>query len=70
MDVYLEPLIEEIQELWNGVAVMDVTRPLDDRCAIVKGILLWTMHDYPGLGEISGTHMHDSHVLTFNFLTL
>lgn len=58
MDVYLEPLIEELQELWNGVAVMDVTRPPLDRRAIIKGILLWTMHDYPGLGELSGTHKY------------
>lgn len=55
MDVYLEPLIEELHELWRGVTVMDVSRPTLDRRAIIKGILLWTLHDYPGLGEISGT---------------
>lgn len=54
MDVYLEPLIEELLELWRGIKVMDVTKPPQDRHAIVKGILLWTMHDFPGFGEISG----------------
>ena len=56
MDVYLKPLIEELQELWQGVAVMDVSRAPRDRHAMIKCILMWTMHDYPGFGEISGKH--------------
>lgn len=54
MDVYLEPLVEELQELWRGVDVMDGSKPARERQATIKAILLWTMHDYPGLGEISG----------------
>jgi hypothetical protein len=54
MDVYLEPLVEELLELWEGVRVMDVSQALEDREATIKAILMWTMHDYPGLGEISG----------------
>ena len=27
MDVYLEPLIDELEELWRGVAVVDISRP-------------------------------------------
>ena len=27
MDVYLEPLIEELEILWEGVQVHDVSRP-------------------------------------------
>ena len=52
MDVYLTPLIEELQELWNGIEVFDVSKP--PRATLIKGILMWTMHDYLGLGEISG----------------
>ena len=58
MDVYFEPLIDELQELWRGVKVMDVSKPTSYRQATIKGILLWTMHDYPGLGEISGIVLH------------
>lgn len=55
MDVYLEPLIEELQDLWRGIAVMDISRPLREQRVVIKGILLiWTLHDYPGLGELSG----------------
>lgn len=57
IDVYLEPLMEELQELWKGVRVSDISRPIGDRQFNVKGILMWTMHDYPGLGEISGKNL-------------
>ena len=56
MDVYLAPLIKELQELWNGIEVFDVSKPPRDRPTMIKGILMWTMHDYPGLGEISGMY--------------
>ena len=28
MDVYLQPLIDELKELWEGIQVYDVSRPL------------------------------------------
>ena len=55
MNIYLEPLIEELQDLWRRVEVLDVSRQPKERCAIIKCILMWTLHDYPGLGELSGT---------------
>ncbi len=27
IDVYLEPLVEELEKLWIGVPIVDVTRP-------------------------------------------
>ena len=57
MDVYLEPLIEELQELWKGVQVEDISRPLSTRSFHVKAILMWTMHDFPGFGECSGMYI-------------
>ncbi|KAL3693547.1 hypothetical protein R1sor_007198 [Riccia sorocarpa] len=43
IDIYLEPLVEELQQLWDGV---------DD---VYDGrVLLWTMHDYPGYAQVSG----------------
>lgn len=54
MDVYLEPLIDELQILWHGIHVHDVSRPIGSRYSEVKGILMWTMHDYPGYSECSG----------------
>ena len=45
MDVYLAPLIEELCALWNGIEVKDMSKPSGGRSTIVKGILMWTMHD-------------------------
>ena len=57
MDVYLEPLIEELQELWKGILVEDISRALSTRSFHVKEILMWTMHDFPGFGECSGMYI-------------
>jgi hypothetical protein len=52
MDVYLEPLVEELQLLWEGVRiVVDMSRSEADRQFRLRAILMWTMHDFPGLGE-------------------
>lgn len=56
-DTFMAPLVEELQELWRGVSAIDVTADLDlqqSRSFTLRGILLWTMHDWPGLGSCSG----------------
>ena len=53
MDIYLEPLIEELEILWRGIQVHDVSRPIATRDTMVKEILMWTMHDYPGYSKCS-----------------
>lgn len=53
MDVYMEPLIEELEILWRGIHVHDISR-LHSEDVLVRGILMWTMHDFPGYGECSG----------------
>ncbi|KAL3682163.1 hypothetical protein R1sor_000185 [Riccia sorocarpa] len=52
VDVFLQPLVEELSQLWEGVDdVFDnrTHRIGRDRRFVLKGILMWTMHDYPGL---------------------
>jgi hypothetical protein len=50
LDVYLEPLIDELDELWHGVPAFDNRRKTDQlpRHFPLKAALLWSMHDYPG----------------------
>ena len=31
INVYIEPLIDELVELWNGVTMYDVSRPIGQR---------------------------------------
>ncbi|KAL3678426.1 hypothetical protein R1sor_021382 [Riccia sorocarpa] len=57
IDIYLEPLVEELEQLWTGVDdVYDgrTERIGWNRWFTLKGVLLWTMHDYPGFAQVSG----------------
>lgn len=55
LDVYMAPLIDELQILWRGVTINDVSRVRrSDQAFELKCILMWTMHDFPGLSECSG----------------
>jgi hypothetical protein len=50
-DIFLEPLIEDLLELWKGVSTYDAMtgKKFDLRAAV-----LWCIHDYPALGTLSG----------------
>ncbi len=50
LDVYMAPLLDELQELWHGVPAYDNRRKTDrlPRKFPMKAALIWSMHDYPG----------------------
>ncbi|KAG8372858.1 hypothetical protein BUALT_Bualt12G0110700 [Buddleja alternifolia] len=52
IDVFLEPLIDELKDLWDhGVETYDASTGTNfNLCAAI----LWTIHDFPGYGIISG----------------
>ena len=54
MNVYIEPLIDELVELWNSVTMYDVSRPIRQRQFQFHAILAWTIHDAPGLTHFCG----------------
>ena len=54
MNVYIEPLIDELVELWNSVTMYDVSRPKGQRQFQFHTILAWTIHDAPGLTHFCG----------------
>jgi hypothetical protein len=39
-DVYLQLVVEELQQLWEGVITYDVLKPMGSRTFTLKGILL------------------------------
>ncbi|XP_010695706.1 uncharacterized protein LOC104908312 [Beta vulgaris subsp. vulgaris] len=52
IDVYLQPLIEELKLLWNvGVETYDASKKEKFR---LFASLLWTVSDYPTYGDLSG----------------
>ncbi|CAH9080101.1 unnamed protein product [Cuscuta epithymum] len=52
IDIYLQPLIEEMKELWTvGTPTYDVSR---DQMFIMKAAIIWTISDFPAYGMLSG----------------
>jgi len=50
-DVFLEPLIEELLALWEGVTTYDAFS--GDKFKL-RAAVLWCIHDYPALSTMSG----------------
>jgi hypothetical protein len=54
MNVYLEPLFDKLMILCTtGVDAFDYSAPRGNEEFTLHGILLWTMHDFPGFGIAS-----------------
>ena len=55
IDVYLQPLVHELKKLWKGVPTVDMSEPsVPNRNFSMRGMLLWTIHDYPAYTLIAG----------------
>lgn len=42
MNVYIEPLISDLVELWNNIIIYDISCP-------IAAMIVWTIHDAPRL---------------------
>ena len=51
---YIEPLIDKLMVLWNGVTMYDICRPIGQRQFQSHVMLVWTIHDAPGLTHFCG----------------
>ena len=52
LDKYIQPLIEELVQLWNeGIMTYDVFLRKN---FLMKVVILWTVSDFPTYGIISG----------------
>jgi hypothetical protein len=54
MNVYIEPLIGELLKLWEGITMYDICKPIGHKRFQCRGILLWAIHDAPGLTQFCG----------------
>ena len=50
-DVFLEPLVEDLLELWAGVRAYDA---ITGKMFNPRAAVLWCIHDYPALSTLSG----------------
>ena len=54
MNVYIEPLIDELLTLWNGITMYDISRLIGHWKFQFHAMLVWTIHDAPGLTHFCG----------------
>ena len=55
VDTYLAPVVKELNQLWEGVEAIDDKGPFT-----LKAILMWGIHDYPGMRTDHKTLIHKS----------
>ncbi|OMO68751.1 Transposon, En/Spm-like protein [Corchorus capsularis] len=51
IDIYLQPLIHELKQLWEGVETYDSSRKQNFH---LRAALLWTINDFPAYAYLSG----------------
>ncbi|KAM3366409.1 hypothetical protein ACQJBY_015685 [Aegilops geniculata] len=51
IDIYLQPLIDELLQLWDGVDTFDAS---SQEIFPLKAALLWTLNDFPALAYLYG----------------
>ena len=56
MNVYTEPLINELLKLWNGINMYDVSRPIRQRQFQFHAMFVWTIHNAPRLTHFCGLY--------------
>ena len=55
-DVFLDPLIDELLELWHhGVYCRDVSNYKRSSHFVMRAMVIWTVGDYPAYGMMAGT---------------
>ena len=54
MNVYIGPLIDELLNLRNDITIYDVSIPIRQRQFQFHEMVVWTIHDAPGLTSFCG----------------
>ena len=54
VDTYLEPLVEDLLKLWEGVPAIDMSKPTRHRRFTMRAVLMWLVHDFPTYGLLFG----------------
>ena len=51
-DVFMEPLVEELLQLWTGVPTYNALSP--EEKFNLRAAIIWSIHDFPALHTLSG----------------
>ncbi|KAK2449830.1 hypothetical protein QL285_008985 [Trifolium repens] len=55
IDVYLQPLIDDLKRLWIGESMYDIAKKEN---FTMRAALMWTINDFPAYGMLSGWSTH------------
>lgn len=55
IDIYLQPLIDDLKRLWSGVVTYDISTKINFN---MRAALMWTINDFPAYGMLSGWGTH------------
>ena len=55
IDVYLQPLIDDLKKMWIGEWTYDISRKQN---FTLRAALMWTVNDFPAYGMLSGWGTH------------
>ena len=55
IDIYLQPLIDDLKRLWHGVVTYDASCKQN---FVMRVTLMWTINDFPAYGMLSGWGTH------------
>jgi hypothetical protein len=62
IDMYLQSLVEELGELWQGIPAYDASLDGNNHSHFnLRGVLMWTVSDFPAYGLILGQQMKGYH---------
>jgi hypothetical protein len=54
MNVYIEPLVDEILKLWDDITMYDISKPIGQRKFQFHGMLTRTYHNSLGITHFCG----------------
>jgi hypothetical protein len=54
IDVFLAPIVRDLQKLWVGVPAINMAMPEGNRRFTLRAMLIWTINDFPAYGLLSG----------------
>ncbi|KAL5575260.1 hypothetical protein UlMin_016959 [Ulmus minor] len=58
IDIYLQPLVDDLKMLWDGVSAYDA---YDNENFKLRALLLWTINDFPAYGNLAGCTTKGKH---------
>ena len=57
-NVFLAPVVRDLLKLWRSIPTIDILKPEDERVFTLRGMLIWTVNNFPAYGLLSSQQVH------------